>query len=261
MRVSIVTTCFNRADTVAKAVRSVMSQTYQDIEHIIIDGGSTDGSVEAIKDCGSTRISHFISEPDKGCYNALNKGLRLATGDIVCWLHSDDVYANDHVVEDVVEAFEQNGCDMVYADGLFVSQKNPDWVIRDWIGGVYSDKKIENGWLPLHTTVFVKREVYEMSGGYSEDYQIASDTFWLLKVMYKTGIKVCYMPEYVVMMNYGGLSTSFGKSLQRWREDLSIYSRCGLSPLKALIKKVLRKVPQFMAAPFTKNKNATSRNN
>ena len=245
MKVTVVTTCYNRSDTVVKAVRSVMFQTYPDIEHIIIDGGSTDGSVEAISRCGSSRITHFVSEKDKGCYNALNKGLRLATGDIVCWLHSDDVFYDEHVIENIVRVFECNHCDMVYANGLFVSPDNPDRIIRNWISGNYSDKKIENGWLPLHTTVFVKKEIYDKSGGYCEDYVIAGDTFWLIKVMYKTGIRIQYLDQYVVRMNFGGLSTSWEKSLLRWREDLNIYSRCGLSPVKALVMKVLRKVPQF----------------
>ena len=213
MKVTVVTTCYNRSDTVVKAVRSVMFQTYPDIEHIIIDGGSTDGSVEAISRCGSSRITHFVSEKDKGCYNALNKGLRLATGDIVCWLHSDDVFYDEHVIENIVRVFERNHCDMVYANGLFVSSENPDRIIRNWISGDYSDKKIENGWLPLHTTVFVKKEIYDKSGGYCEDYVIAGDTFWLIKVMYKTGIRIQYHNQYVVRMNFGGLSTSWEKSL------------------------------------------------
>ena len=248
MKVAIVTTCFNRSDTVVKAVRSVMFQTYPNIEHIIIDGGSTDGSVEAIRACGSTRISHLISERDNGCYNALNKGLRLASADIVCWLHSDDVFYDDHVVENVVEAFKKNSCDMVYANGLFVSPDNPDRVIRNWIGGEYSDKKIENGWLPLHTTVFVRKEIFDRSGGYCEDYVIAGDTDWLIRVMYKTGISIVYLPKYVVRMNYGGLSTNWKRSFQRWREDLRVYSRNGISPVMALVKKVLRKVPQFFSS-------------
>lgn len=252
MKVSVVTTCYNRVGTVSRAVGSVMAQTYHDIEHIVVDGGSTDGSVDAIKACESTRISHFISETDKGCYDALNKGLALASGDIVCWLHSDDVFFNESVIEDVVRVFEENDCDMVYADGLFVNPNNPDWVIRNWISGEYSDEKMENGWLPLHTTVFVRRDVFEKSGGYDEDYVISSDSFWLLKTMYKTGIKIFYMHRYVVKMNYGGLSTSFGKTMLRWREDLSVYKRSGISPYKALSQKILRKVPQFLSGPFKK---------
>lgn len=258
MKVSIVTTCYNRAGSIANAIKSVMSQTYADIEHIIIDGGSTDGSVEAIKACGSTRITHLISERDKGCYNALNKGLRLATGDIVCWLHSDDVYTNENVVKDVVEVFESTHCDMVYADGLFVGQYDPNWVIRNWISGEYSDKRIEHGWLPLHTTVFVRKEIYDRSGGYNESFRISGDSLWLIKVMYKTGIKIEYMNKHVVMMSYGGLSTGKGKNILRWREDLAVYALCGIHAKRALMMKVLRKVPQFIKGPFMRNHHIDS---
>lgn len=255
MKVSVITTCYNRASTIERSVTSVMKQTYPSIEHIIIDGGSTDGSVDVIRSCGSTRIAKLISERDNGCYNALNKGLALATGDIVCWLHSDDVYASDDVIAKVVEAFKQTDCDFLYADGLFISPKNPDWVIRKWISGKYSDKKIEHGWLPLHTTVFVKREIIEKYGGYAEEYRISGDSFWLIKVMYKTGIKIHYLNELVVKMDYGGLSTSWGKTVLRWREDLGMYKRSGLSPKKTLLMKILRKFPQFVKGPFTNNKN------
>jgi len=254
LKVSVITTCYNRASTVSNAVLSVMKQTYPSIEHIIIDGGSTDGSVDVIKACGSDRISCLVSERDKGCYNALNKGLARATGDILCWLHSDDVFANEEVIAKVVAAFEQTGCEFLYADGLFVSPKNPSWIIRKWISGDYSDKKIEHGWLPLHTTVFIRKSLYEKYGGYCEDYVISSDSFWLIKLMYKTGIKIHYLKEIVVKMNYGGLSTSWSKTILRWREDLGMYYRSGLSPRKALVMKVLRKLPQFIMGPFSKER-------
>ena len=227
-----------------------MSQTYPDIEHIIIDGASTDHTLDEIRACASPRIAQLVSERDGGCYQALNKGVRLATGDIVGWLHSDDVYFNDEVVADVVREFERTGCDFLYADGLYVSPTNPNWTIRDWVSGSYSDAKMRNGWLPLHTTVFVRRELFERYAYYCEDYMISSDTFWLLKLMYQTGIKIHYMPKYVVRMAYGGLSTNWSRTVHRWREDLGIYYRMGLSPRRALIMKILRKIPQFLLAPF-----------
>ena len=252
MKVSVITTCYNRAGTIARTVASVMKQNYPSIEHIIIDGGSIDGSVDVIKSCNSPLITHLISEKDKGCYNALNKGLALATGDIICWLHSDDVYYNDNVISDVVAAFKKTNCDMLYANGLFVSQNNPDWVIRNWESGEYSDKKIERGWLPLHTTVFIKKELYDRLGGYCEDYRIAGDSAWLIKMMYKTNIKIHYLPQTTVKMNYGGLSTTFEQTVLRWREDLGMYRQAGLNPKRTLLLKVLRKVPQFVKAPFSK---------
>lgn len=252
MKVSIVTTCFNREHTIGKAIRSVMRQSYPDIEHIVIDGASTDRSLQVIEHCHSPRIAALVSEKDRGCYEALNKGVKRATGQIVGWLHSDDFFFSDDVIAHVVQKFEETGCDFVYADGLFVSPENPSWVIRDWVSGTYSDAKMEHGWLPLHTTCFVRRELFERFGYYDENYMISSDTYWLLKCMYRTGIHIEYMHEYVVKMSYGGLSTNWGKTIHRWREDLGIYYRMGLSPRKALLQKVLRKFPQFIKAPFSK---------
>lgn len=252
MKVSIITTSYNRQATIAGAIRSVMAQTYPDIEHIVVDGASSDGTLRAIEECGSTRIARLISEKDSGCYQALNKGVRLATGDIVGWLHSDDVFYDDEVIDNVVRCFEQTGCEFLYADGLFVSPDNPHWIIRDWVSGTYSDSKIRNGWLPLHTTVFVKRELFERLGYYREDYMISGDTEWLIKMMYRTGIRIHYMRRYVVRMGYGGLSTNWARTFHRWREDLGIYKQAGLSPRRALLKKVLRKFPQFVTAPFVK---------
>lgn len=251
LKVSVITTCYNRANTIARTVNCIKEQDFDGtIEHIIIDGGSTDGSVQVIQACNSHRIAFMSSERDRGCYNALNKGLAHATGDIVCWLHSDDVYTSNHVISDVVKVFAETDCDMLYANGLYVSAENPKWVIRDWISGKYSDKKIENGWLPLHTTVFVKREVARRAGAYDESYHIASDSLWLVRLMYKTGIRINYLNQYVVRMNYGGLSATFGKTFLRWKEDLRLYSSCGIPAKKALLQKVLRKVPQFLRGPF-----------
>jgi len=252
LKVSIVTACRNRANTIAGSVHSVMSQTYDNIEHVIVDGASTDGTLAAIEACHSTRISKLVSEKDRGCYEGLNKAIRLTTGDIVSWLHSDDVYFSDTVIADVVKVFEETGCDFVYGDGIFVSVENPAWIIRDWVSGKYSDSKMQNGWLPLHTTVFVRRDIFDRFGYYREDYRISSDTFWLLKCMYKTGIKIEYLKKHVVVMGYGGLSTSWEKTLLRWREDLGIYIQMGISPRTALFKKIMRKVPQFLKAPFSK---------
>ncbi len=229
-----------------------MSQTYPDIEHIVIDGASTDRTLEEIRNCNSSRIAVLVSEKDHGCYEALNKGIKLATGDIICWLHSDDFYYSDQVISHVVRKFEETGCDFLYADGMFMKSDNPELVIRAWPGGSCSDKRISNGWLPLHTTCFVRREVFERFGYYDEKYVISGDTFWLLSCMYRTGIHIEYLPEYVVKMGYGGLSTSWSKTLKHWREDLDIYSRVGLPPYLTLCKKVLWKVPQFFKARFLK---------
>lgn len=247
LKVSIITTSYNRENSIGRAIRSVMTQSYPDIEHIVVDGASKDKTVEVIKSCNSPRIVTMISEPDHGVYEALNKGIRLATGDIVGWLHSDDCFYDDDVLKDVAEVFETTGCDMVYGNGLFVDSNMPDKVVRRWISGRYSDGKLMRGWHPLHTTVFVKRDIFDRFGLYNETMRMASDTEWLIKIMYKTGIHIEYMSQrYIVRMNHGGLSTSKSHKMLGWREDLSIYSKYVKFPYLPLACKILRKIPQYL---------------
>ena len=253
MKVSIVTTCLNRVDTIEETLKSISRQSYPDVEHIIVDGASTDGTVELVRRSDSSRISYFISEKDRGAYEALNKGIRLASGEIVGWLHSDDIYYNDHVLQDVVALFERTGCDVVFGDGLFVHPLNPKWVIRDWKSGDFEQDKLQKGWLPLHTAMFVRRSLFEQYGFYCEDYKISSDTDWMLRLLsHHKDLHVEYFPFYLVIMRYGGLSTSLFYMLRKWREDLGIYKRFGFSPKKSLLRKVVRKIPQYLQGPFVK---------
>lgn len=223
-----------------------MDQSYPNIEHIVVDGASKDHTVDVIKKCNSPRITTLISEPDHGVYEALNKGIKLATGDIIGWLHSDDRFYDNDVLKNVVEAFERTGCDMVYGNGLFYDPKNNDKLIRRWISGKFSDSKLMRGWHPLHTTVFVRREIFEKYGLYNENMKVASDTEWLIKIMYKTGIKIEYLQQYIIKMDHGGLSTSKIHKILGWHEDLSIYRQYLKFPYFALAGKVLRKIPQYI---------------
>lgn len=223
-----------------------MSQTYQDVEHIVVDGASKDNTVGIIKKCNSPRIATLVSEPDHGVYEALNKGIRLATGDVVGWLHSDDVFYDDDVLKDVMETFERTGCDMVYGNGLYVDAKNPKRIMRRFISGSCSDGKLMRGWHPLHTTVFVKRDIFERFGLYNESSRVASDTEWLISIMFRTGIKIEYLKDrYIVKMNLGGLSTSKIHKILGWHEDLQIYRKYVRFPYLSLMCKILRKIPQF----------------
>lgn len=224
-----------------------MSQSYPNVEHIVVDGASKDNTVQEIQNCQSPRIAIMLSEPDHGVYEALNKGIRLATGEIVGWLHSDDCFYDDNVLKDVVETFERTGCDMVYGNGLFVDANQPDKVVRKWISGNCSDGKLMRGWHPLHTTVFVKKAIFEKYGLYNEKMRMAADTEWLIKIMYKTGIKIEYLRErYIVRMNHGGLSTSKNQKIGGWKEDLSIYRQYTKFPYLSLAGKILRKIPQYL---------------
>ena len=182
MKVSIITSCFNRMFTIRGAIESVLAQDYPDIEYIIVDGASTDGSLGIIKEYGN-RISKIISEPDHGMYEAINKGIRAATGDVIGLLHSDDFFYDNHVISHVVKKIEETGADFLYGNGLFVNYENTDRVVRDWIGGKYRTWKVKHGWLPLHPTCYIKRDVMIRRGLYNETYKIAADSDLLLRYL------------------------------------------------------------------------------
>jgi glycosyltransferase involved in cell wall biosynthesis len=260
MKVTIITGCYNRASTLEGAIKSVLSQDYPEIEYIIVDGASKDGSVDLIKryavltasDEFKKKHPHFtlryISEPDHGMYEAINKGLRMATGDVVGLVHSDDFLYDNHVISDIAKEFERTGADFVYGDGLFVDAKNTDKPVRKWIGGSYSKLKVKLGWLPLHPTCYHRREVIEKVGYYNETYKIAADTDFLIRSLYEHDLKVSYLKRYIIRMRMGGLSTDSSKRKSVWKEDVTIYSNHGFWAVPTKIMKMMWKVPQFIKA-------------
>ena len=249
MKVSIITSCYNRKATISGAIESVLAQDYPDIEYIIVDGASTDGSLEVIRSYGE-RITKVISEPDHGMYEAINKGIRTATGDVIGLLHSDDFLYNDHVISHIVKQLEETGADFLYGNGLFVDSNNTDKVIRNWIGGTYRTWKVRHGWLPLHPTCYIRKEAIIKRGLYNETYKIAADSDFLLRYLMGGDLTVTYLNEYIVRMRMGGLSTDNGKRKQMWREDIRVYHSHGINPIMAKIEKMMWKVPQFIKAKF-----------
>lgn len=246
MRVSIITVCYNRKATIEKSIRSVLGQHYPNIEYIVIDGNSTDGTKEIIQSY-SDRITTYISEPDNGMYDAINKGLRLATGDIVGLLHSDDEFYDLAVVNKIVAAFKSTpDTDCVYGNGIYVSNDTEERIVRNRIGGVYDFKKIKLGWLPLHPTVYLKKSVIDNYGFYNLDFKIASDTEFLLRYLYKHKINVTYLNEYIVKMRMGGLSTSYKRALEVLYEDYRIYKYHQLSAVRTVFLKKLNAVVQYI---------------
>lgn len=192
MKISIITSCFNREATIGQAIESVLSQDYPDIEYIVVDGASKDRSLEVINRY-KDRISKIISEPDKGMYEGINKGIKAATGDIIGLLHSDDfLYAKD-TISRMAQEFERTGADFVYGNGLFVDPDNTDKVIRNWMGGSYSKWKVRHGWLPLHPTCYIRKECYDRYGLYDESYKIAADSDLLVRFLYEADLKVEYL--------------------------------------------------------------------
>lgn len=247
MRVSIITTCYNREKTIAQAIESVLSQDYPDIEYIVVDGSSTDKSFKIVRSYGS-QICKAVSERDGGMYEAINKGIKMATGDIVGLLHSDDFLIHNHIISEIVERFKQTSADIVYGDGLFVDAHQTDKVIRDWRSGNYRRWKVRLGWLPLHPTVYIKRSVMEKYGLYDERYQIAADSDFLVRYLYKADLKVGYLGKYVVRMRMGGLSTDSQKRKTMWKEDVKMYRKNGFWGVPEKILKMGWKVPQFVNA-------------
>ena len=244
MKISIITTCYNRVNTIERTILSVLEQDYNDIEYIVVDGASTDGSMDVINKY-SDRINKIISEPDTGMYEAINKGILLCTGDIIGLLHSDDEFLSPQVLTHIAQSFKHKDADLVYANGLFISYKNGK-TVRNWRSGEYSRKKLKFGWLPLHTTVFLKKSVYEKYGLYDLSYRIAADSDMLVRLLYVHNLKICYIDKYVVRMKMGGLSTLLRTQFQKTMEDYRIYSSCGFPFSQGTVfAKICSKVPQF----------------
>lgn len=257
MRVSIITTCFNRAATIQGAIESVFAQDYNDIEFVIVDGASKDKSAavigETIKNLPQNVIVKFISEPDHGMYEAINKGIRMGTGDIIGLVHSDDFLYDNHVITDVVRTFEETGADFVYGDGVFVDEENINKPVRNWIGGPYYRWKVRCGWLPLHPTCYIRRDVMMREGLYDESFKIAADTDLLVRYLYKANLKVDYLHRRIIRMRMGGLSTDSKKRRQMWDEDIRLYTAHGFRPvILTKLMKMAWKVPQFIEAKFIK---------
>ena len=257
MKVTIITSCYNREATIRDAIRSVLAQDYHDIEYIIVDGASTDRSLEVIKSelpssllVGIEGGFKVISEPDHGMYEAINKGIRAATGDVIGLLHSDDFLYDNHVVSRIVERMEETGADFLYGNGLFVNAENTDKVVRKRIGGNYRIWKVRHGWLPLHPTCYIRREVIERRGLYNETYKIAADSDFLLRYLLGGDLTVAYLNEFIVRMRMGGLSTDSKRRKQMWDEDIRMFRSHGFHPTVTKIEKMLWKVPQFVKAKF-----------
>lgn len=251
MRVSIITSCYNRAATIRSAIESVLAQDYNEIEFIVVDGSSTDGSLDIIREYAD-RISIIISEPDHGMYEAINKGIRVATGEIIGLLHSDDFFYDNGVIGRIVERMKRTHADFLYGDGLFVNPDNTNKVVRNWIGGGYRLWKVRHGWLPLHPTCYIRRDVMMRLGLYNESYKIAADSDLLVRYLLTGGLTVTYLNEYVVRMRMGGLSTDSAKRKKMWEEDIRVYVSHGLWPTLTKLEKMAWKVPQFVLALLKK---------
>lgn len=247
MKVSIITIVYNNRDCIADCIRSVLSQSYKRIEHIVIDGGSTDGT-QAIIEPYIPQLGYYASEKDNGLYDALNKGIRQASGDVVGILHSDDLFYSSTSVATIVHAFESSHADLVYADGRYVLRDDVNALKRVYPGKPYKKRYLYNGWVPLHTTIYVKREIFDKYGFYDEEYRIASDYDMTLRWLSNNDISKYYLRAFVVNMRLGGKSTTMGLQKLKSSEDFSIMNKYGLPGYYTLAMKIARKIPQYLFA-------------
>jgi len=211
-KVSIITITYNSEKTLDDTIKSVLSQTYKDIEYIIVDGASTDGTIGIIKKY-ENEISKFISEPDEGIYDAMNKGLKLATGYIVGILNSDDVYYDNKVIEKVVDKFKKEAVDSVYGDLYYVKENDLNEVVRYWKSSDFKQGSFAKGWHPPHPTFFVKREIYHKYGLFDLDMKVSADFELMLRFLEKYKISIAYIPSVIVRMRTGGESNKSIKNI------------------------------------------------
>lgn len=246
MKVSIITVCFNSASTIVDAIRSVSEQSHSDIEHIIIDGASSDQTIDLIQQ-EQGRLSVIVSEPDKGIYDAMNKGIKLAKGEIIGTLNSDDLYADENVIADVVRRFSDSSCEGLYADLVYVDRKDPAKIVRYWKSGDYRPGSFRKGWMPPHPTFFVCREVYEKFGAFTTLLKSAADYEIMLRLIHKHHIRLSYLPRVIVRMRVGGKSNvTLMNRIRANREDKRAWEINGLRPGPfTFVRKPLSKVEQF----------------
>jgi glycosyltransferase len=246
MRVSLVTVVFNCSDYIEGCIRSVISQDYNDIEYIIIDGGSTDGTIPLIQKYRN-KIDYFITEKDVGMYDALNKGLAVATGDLVGALNADDLFATNDVISSVVNCFKQNKCDMVYGNLNFISRANLKKVTRRWKSKTYQFQNISRGWMPAHPTMYIKRNLIIEEGGYSLNFGSCADYELILRILKRNGSNVVFLNKLMVLMRNGGMSNgSIGKVYRTLINDYRALAFNKIpNPLLVTLLKKLRKLNQF----------------
>jgi glycosyltransferase len=245
LKISVITAVFNRNQTISQALDSVLSQTYPLVETILIDGASTDGTLDVLESYRSN-LSKFISEPDKGVYDALNKGISQSTGDVLGFLHADDIFESNDVLSKVADAFQDPRVDAVYGDLLYVQHDDISKVIRYWRAGHFDKSLLSYGWMPPHPTFYVRRSVYDRLGNFDTRYRIAADYDTILRFLGVGKINVVYIPNVLVRMRAGGISNrSFSTVVRKSFEDLDVLKRNKVGGIMTLLGKNFSKLSQF----------------
>lgn len=245
MKMSIITASFNSEATILDSVYSLKTQNYENIEHVLIDNNSSDQTVHLVRSNGIANTL-IVSEQDTGIYNALNKGIEVATGDIIGFLHSDDLYLSDKTLSAVADVFESEVCDVVYGDLDYISRKNGTSV-RRWRTRNFKKFWLKFGWMPPHPAVFVRRDAFNKIGLFDESYKISGDYEFILRLFYRNNSKAVHSPNVKIGMRLGGVSNkSFGNIILKMSEDMRAMKSHGINPWLGIIGKNLSKLRQFM---------------
>lgn len=245
IRISLITVTYNAADTLQRCIQSVIEQTYSNVEYIIIDGNSTDGTLNVISD-NKKHIHIFNSDPDNGIYDAMNKGTMLASGDVIGILNADDYFADNDVLERIAQAFDTTDTDLLYADLDYVDKKGA--VVRKWRSGEYRQEKFNWGWMPPHPTFYARKECFKRYGLYNLDYGTAADYELMLRFMYLKKVNVFYLNKVIVKMSVGGVSNkSYKNRIRACVCDFNAMKNNGIpAPFLGTFLKPARKIFQFI---------------
>jgi glycosyltransferase len=245
-KISIITVTYQSARTLSATIDSVRRQTFKDFEYIVVDGGSTDDTIDILKK-NSDVVDKWISEPDGGIYDAMNKGIGLSEGELVGFIHADDVFAKADVLDNIDLRFKETEFHLLYGDLEYVRSENPDKVVRYWRSGSFRRQQLQRGWMPPHPTVYVNRDFFKRVGRFDVDYRISADYEWLLRALSRPSVKVEYMPEVMVRMKLGGASNgSLRNVIAKSGEDLKALRSHNIGGFRTLFLKNASKLSQFV---------------
>lgn len=245
VKISVVTAVYNSKDTITQALDSSFNQDYSSVERIVVDGGSNDGTL-SILEKSRPRLDTIIIEPDEGIYDALNKGIRSSTGDVVGFLHADDLFAHKSVLSKIAAAFTNPEVDAVYGDLVYVSRSNTGKVIRYWRAGEYTKRKLLFGWMPPHPTLYVRNKIYERLGAFNTEFRIAADYESVLRFFGPGKLHAAYLPEVLVKMRVGGISNrTIANIVRKSLEDYRALRANDIGGIGTLALKNVIKVQQF----------------
>jgi glycosyltransferase involved in cell wall biosynthesis len=240
MKISVITVCYNSARTLERSLQSVAQQDWSEVEHIVIDGVSTDGTIEILERFRS-RLSYLVSEPDNGIYDAMNKGLAHATGDVICFLNADDQYASTNVLSKVASQIRDHNIDALIGDVSFFHQENLSRTVRRYRSDRFSPERLAWGWMPAHPALFLRKEVVRRVGLFRIDYRIAGDFEFIVRVFHGHEVRYHYTPDVLVHMQTGGASTSGLRAKIRLNQE--VLRACRENGLNTNLLKILSKYP------------------